>query len=60
MRFSNIEQGEEGTVVFDVQASKVEVAFLVNFAVSKLLAEGVLALQEGPATQDIDLPLTLQ
>ena len=45
MKFREIEFSEDNsTVTFKAEANNQEIAFLVDFAINRLLAEGVIAL----------------
>lgn len=55
MKFTNIKPKADGTLSFDVEASTLEVSWLVNHAVENLLQEGVLAINNHPETQEVQL-----
>ena len=54
MKFKNVKP-KEGGMSFDVEASNQEVSFLFNWAVERLLQEGILALNNYEETQEVDL-----
>jgi hypothetical protein len=45
MKFKNV-QRTDSSVTFDVETSNMECSYLVNFAVERLLQEGIIALNE--------------
>jgi len=57
MKFKNIQENEDG-ISFSVEASKQEVEFLVNFAVERLLAEGIISINASNFEQDVELRST--
>jgi hypothetical protein len=52
MKFTNVRESENG-VSFDVETSKQECAYLVNYAVENLLREGIIAIN----SNEEDVPL---
>ena len=55
MKFKNIRREEDG-LQFDVTTTDAEVMFLVNHAVSNLLMEGIIAIDEhGSSEQEVQL-----
>ena len=54
MKFKDIKQIENG-IGFNVEASKEEVAFLVDFAVERLIAEGIISLNQYETEQEVEL-----
>lgn len=50
MKFKNIKQVDTG-LSFDVECTNSEVVYLVNFAVERLLQEGVLSLHDTHQTE---------
>lgn len=54
MKFTNIKEVEKG-VEFSVIANKQEVEYLVNFAVERLLAEGIISINTSQEENEIEL-----
>lgn len=55
LKFKNIRREDNG-LVFDVTTTDAEVMYLVNHAVSNLLMEGIISLNEnGDAEQEVTL-----
>jgi hypothetical protein len=57
MIFRNIEKAEDGSFLFDVEANKDEVAFLVDYAVSVLLSKSVIQIDEEQMNKDQEVRL---
>ena len=58
MKFTDVRVVEETeSVMFNVVASKEEVAFLVDYAVNNLLATGVIAIDPLQSEQEVRLNL---
>jgi hypothetical protein len=54
MKFKNVQRTDSG-VTFDVEASNLECSYLVNFAVERLLQEGIIAINERETEQEVFL-----
>lgn len=54
MKFKNVKPGETGCS-FDVEASNQEVSYLVNWAVERLLQEGILSINSYEPEQEVEL-----
>lgn len=57
MKFKNVRRNEDG-VTFDVEATNVECSYLVNFAVERLLQEGIISINERESEQEVSLQET--
>lgn len=55
MKFTNINKIATG-MSFTAKVSDQEAEYLINFAIDKLLQEGILSLQVDNEEQDIPLP----
>ncbi len=55
MKFSNIQKTEEGGLRYDVKSSREEAAFLIDFAVNRLIAEGVISISAENDEQEVTL-----
>lgn len=56
MQFSNIQETEEGGLRYDVKSSREEAAFLIDFAVNRLIAEGLISISaDGETEQNVEL-----
>lgn len=54
MKFKDVEQTEDG-MHFNVIASNAEVTYLVDFAVQRLIAEGIISLNNYEKEQEVEL-----
>lgn len=54
MKFKNVTPSETG-MSFDVECSNQEVAYLVNWAVERLLQEGILSINSYEPEQEVEL-----
>lgn len=52
MKFKNVRQVETG-LAFDVECSNQEVSYLVNWAVERLLQEGILSINSSEPEQEV-------
>lgn len=54
MKFTNVQSTEDG-LKFDVETSSQEATYLINFAVERLLQEGILSINDCVGTQEVQL-----
>ena len=54
MKFTNVKPAEDGCS-FDVVATNQEVSYLVNWAVDRLLQEGIISINSYQPEQEVTL-----
>lgn len=54
MKFKNVKPAENG-ISFDVDCTNQEVAYLINWAVERLLQEGILSINSYEPEQEVQL-----
>ena len=57
MKFKEIKRTEDGSLIFNVETTPDEVAFLVDYAVGTLLREGIISIN-GLQDQEVTLHST--